>query len=98
MSSVLDIFVIIAIFINSLTLTAVSFNIGNMNEIDIDQLREALSISYPTALNFAREHGRLDPLGSSRGKWVVSVDVVKAELEQRRQDINRRLEMLEQTD
>ena len=94
MSSVLYIFAIITIFINRLTLTAVSFNIKSMNEIDINQLKEALNISYPTALNFAQEHGRLDPLGSSRGKWVVSVDVVKAELEQRRRDIDRRLEML----
>jgi predicted site-specific integrase-resolvase len=62
-----------------------------MNELDVTQVKEILELSYPTALKFAREHGRLDPAMSSRGKWLVPAEKVREFLESERATIDRRL-------
>ena len=56
-----------------------------MNDLTISQTQKILGWSYPTALQFAKEHGRQD--GS--GKWFIPFDVVAGEVQKRTVEAQR---------
>lgn len=65
-----------------------------MDTLNMDQLREVMKISYPTALQFARQHGIRDNSGYKR--WLIPANVVANELNQEQADLNRRRDKLHQ--
>ena len=53
----------------------------NKSVFTIKDLQKIFKWSYPTALNFARNFGSLDPdRGRGTGSWVVDYDVVQFEV------------------
>ena len=62
-----------------------------MNEptFTIKDLQEVFKWSYPTALKWARNFGRLDATrGRGTGSWVVEYDVVQFEVTCRQREAN----------
>jgi hypothetical protein len=53
-----------------------------MNELSIEQIQKVLGWSYPTALDWAKENGRMDGR-----KWMVSADTVYEKIYLRHQEV-----------
>lgn len=58
---------------------------GGMKQISIKQLQDILGISYPTALDFAKQHGEQNGDGE-RAQWFIPLTAVSplVENEQKR--------------
>jgi hypothetical protein len=60
-----------------------------MDELTIEQTKEILGWSYPTALYFAKMHGRKDGL-----KWVVPVAAVDGVIAERQREVVEAVERM----
>lgn len=62
-------------------------------EIDLETLQDVMKISYPTALKFAKTHGRLNQ-EPPKGKWYVPASLVRDMLLGELVDVDERLRVL----
>lgn len=58
-----------------------------MDELTIKQTQDVLGMSYPTALAYAQQNGRIS---LTERRWVIPAHVVWDELQKRRADIDER--------
>jgi hypothetical protein len=63
-----------------------------MSELTIEQIKDVLGWSYPTALKFAQRHGRQD----GGGKWLVPYGIVADEVNEQLADAQRTVDRLAQ--
>jgi predicted site-specific integrase-resolvase len=65
-----------------------------MSELNLKETQKILGVSYPTALQFAKQYGRLEESGHPRGKWFIPAHVVRNELAAQISDIQGRLDLI----